>query len=228
MTSGGPYWTGTATGGGHRPDVPSWTAPTGQRVVTGAWRPPHHLHQPPPARQWLPQPPPSGVHPSSSSPLPWPPFPGVQPLPESSSWLPANRLWTSPLFGGGALHQWNGGDYTTGLVVESSTSPVECFTTVVVETTAGESVLFVFIFFFSIARPAVDLTTAAVMEHSINGMVVNFTTGLVVLHQSCGVLYHNSGRVHRVNSLLSSFCSNKPHSFNYMAQIFQHKFYAFW
>jgi len=100
--------------------------------------------------------------------------------------------------------------FTTGLVVESSTSPKECFTTVVVETAAGESVSFVFFFFFfSIARPAVDFTTAAVMEHSISGMVVDFTTGLVV--ESYVVLYHRSGGDHRVNSLLSSFCSNKPH-----------------
>jgi len=75
-------------------------------------------------------------------------------------------------------------DFTTGLVVESSTIPLmECSTTGVVETTAVQSVFFVFLvfFFFSfVGRPAVDLTIAAVMEHSIRGMVVDFTTGLVV------------------------------------------------
>jgi len=46
-------------------------------------------------------------------------------------------------------------DFTTGLVVESSTSPVECSTTGVVETTAGETV-----FFFSIVFSLLNSTPA--------------------------------------------------------------------
>ena len=49
-------------------------------------------------------------------------------------------------------------DLTTGLVVESSTSPVECSTTGVVETTAGETVFFVF--FFSIVFSLLNSTPA--------------------------------------------------------------------